>query len=773
MNKTKQIIILLFIAGLAPLVILSFLNYVYTVKMVKETVIEHLNANVQIRAEALERQARELNKDFTLFLSTAGVPENTAALINSYKNFGSDSLVFKNDLASFSNVIGSYSQARDVYDFFVISLDGDVIFSLKKESDFMTNLLHGKYKESELSRSFMDALKSNTLVVSDVRHYEPSAKPAMFMAEPLFEDGKIIAVMAIQINLDKMYSSFKHYEGIGDTGETIIATKIDDEALFLNPLRYNKEMAFKHSVKIGSNNAVPIQNAVLGYSGSGVFDDYQNHEVLAAWTYLPTLRVGMVVKQDTSEAFASIYAVKNLAIFIGFVVLLVMLYIIFHISKFITNLDKRKEQYEYAINGTSDGLWDWDLVTNKVFFSERWKGMLGCSDDELTNELESWSSRVHPDDVAQAVKDIEFSQENPGRPYENVHRMRHKNGDWVWILDRGQTIFDAQGKPTRMIGFHTDVTNQKKLEMALKNSKERFEQFMERIPGYVTIKDANDKILYANGAAARFFGKDDATGLNARDVFPEKLMRQLTQIKDKNLNKDYSDNVVTYVTPNNESVTLRVLTFPMTQDDHNVKTGSICTDITDEYVNQAEIVKYQKILEQAPFSIMFTDVLGNIEFANPAFYEITGYSKKEIIGKNPRLLKSNHTSKEEYENIWNTISDGKVWSGKFKNIKKNGDAYWINSLISPIVDSDGKILHYFGLEQIISKEVQLTKDLNEKEELMLAQSRHAAMGEMISMIAHQWRQPIAIIAMSANNMLVDVEFEELNELGVKSNSEDI
>ena len=131
-----------------------------------------------------------------------------------------------------------------------------------------------------------------------------------------------------------------------------------------------------------------------------------------------------------------------------------------------------KERLEYAVNGTKDGLWDWDLQTNEVYFSPRWKEMLGYTDDELTNVFETWAKNVHPDDLEKAMDAVAMSHKTPGQFYENIHRIRHKNGTWVWILTRGQTLFNTEGKAIRMVGFHTDITKQKELEQELLEQEE-------------------------------------------------------------------------------------------------------------------------------------------------------------------------------------------------------------------------------------------------------------------------------------------------------------
>jgi len=126
-------------------------------------------------------------------------------------------------------------------------------------------------------------------------------------------------------------------------------------------------------------------------------------------------------------------------------------------------------KHELAVDATQDGLWDWNPKTNEVYFSQRWKEMLGFNDDELSNQLEEWSNRVHPDDMEQVMRDVQAHLSGETDHYINEHRLRCKDGSYKWILDRGKALFDEQGKPYRMVGFHTDISERKRLEEQLKS----------------------------------------------------------------------------------------------------------------------------------------------------------------------------------------------------------------------------------------------------------------------------------------------------------------
>ncbi|MEM9153249.1 MAG: PAS domain-containing protein, partial [Cyanobacteria bacterium P01_F01_bin.3] len=133
-------------------------------------------------------------------------------------------------------------------------------------------------------------------------------------------------------------------------------------------------------------------------------------------------------------------------------------------------------RWQFALEGARDGVWDWDAQTNKVFYSHQWKTMLGYEDSDIGNSLEEWDSRVHPDDKAQCYADLERLMSGETLFYQNEHRLRCKDGSYVWILDRGKVIErDADGNALRVIGTHTDITTQKKTEASLRQLNEVLE----------------------------------------------------------------------------------------------------------------------------------------------------------------------------------------------------------------------------------------------------------------------------------------------------------
>ena len=127
--------------------------------------------------------------------------------------------------------------------------------------------------------------------------------------------------------------------------------------------------------------------------------------------------------------------------------------------------------FDLAIKGSDDGLWDWNIETNEMFFSTRWKQMLGYAEHEITNHCQEWEQRVHPDDLEQVKLNIYNYLQGNISEYTKEYRLRHKDGSYLWILSRGILLRDVHGTPYQMAGSHSDITNRKLAESALRESE--------------------------------------------------------------------------------------------------------------------------------------------------------------------------------------------------------------------------------------------------------------------------------------------------------------
>ncbi|MBK9441048.1 MAG: diguanylate cyclase [Comamonadaceae bacterium] len=163
-------------------------------------------------------------------------------------------------------------------------------------------------------------------------------------------------------------------------------------------------------------------------------------------------------------------------------------------------------RWKFATEGAGDGLWDWNVLAGTVYFSPRWKEMLGFSQDEIGSDLDEWRKRIHPDDLARVMADVQAHLDGLTPIYFNEHRLCCKDGHWKWILDRGLVVArDAAGKPLRAIGTHTDNTEPHQTDVERQAMQEKIRQlaFMDPLTQLPNRRLLDDRLGQAMVASKR------------------------------------------------------------------------------------------------------------------------------------------------------------------------------------------------------------------------------------------------------------------------------
>ncbi|MFA6978913.1 MAG: response regulator [Ignavibacteriaceae bacterium] len=157
-------------------------------------------------------------------------------------------------------------------------------------------------------------------------------------------------------------------------------------------------------------------------------------------------------------------------------------------------------------------------------------------------------------------------------------------------------------------------------------------------------------------------------------------------------------------------------------------------------IAERRIVQLLRAIEQSPTAKIITDIKGNIEYVNPKFEEITGYNSKEIIGKNPRILKSGEMKTEDYKILWETITSGKTWKGDIHNRKKNGELYWVSTSISPVKLENGIIINFACNQEDISEKKKFLAELEVAKKL--AEDANKIKTHLLENLSHEFRTPL-------------------------------
>ncbi|MGB5396810.1 MAG: CHASE domain-containing protein, partial [Gammaproteobacteria bacterium] len=200
----------------------------------------------------------------------------------------------------------------------------------------------------------------------------------------------------------------------------------------------------------------------------------------------------------------------------------------------IDDVARSEERWRFALEGSGDGVWDWGLKNNEVKYSRRWKEMLGYQVGEVENTYMEWVKRVHPDDLPGAMEAIRAHIDDKTPAYSNEHRLQHKNRSWRWMLSRGVAVSrDESGRALRIIGTHTDITDRKLAEAALKEQRDFTDAVVEIAGHIIVVLDMSGCFVRLNRAAEELTGfrRDELLGKPVWDwVIPEEQIGGVKQV---------------------------------------------------------------------------------------------------------------------------------------------------------------------------------------------------------------------------------------------------
>ncbi len=307
------------------------------------------------------------------------------------------------------------------------------------------------------------------------------------------------------------------------------------------------------------------------------------------------------------------------------------------------NLRESEKRWKYALEGAGDGVWDWNLATNQVYFSAQWCKMLGYCEEEIDASLDSWSKKVHPDDFDMVVAEIQKHIRGESPEYRSEHRLLCKDGSYKWILDRGKiTDRDKDGKPLRMIGTHADITDRKKIEEDFIHSQEQYKQLTETINEIIWLWDAKTyQMLYISPQYERVFGRSCQSVYDDPNSFVESIhpddkewvmQRQMALIQ----NEVEFDVEYKIVRPSKEVRWIHARTLPVKNDAGEViRYAGIAEDITDRKQADEALIESMLLLESffdlALDLLCIADVDGNFLKLNRAWETTLGYPIEELL----------------------------------------------------------------------------------------------------------------------------------------------
>ena len=434
------------------------------------------------------------------------------------------------------------------------------------------------------------------------------------------------------------------------------------------------------------------------------------------------------------------------------------------------------------------GSWELDLLSNELQWSDETFRIFEVNQSLVKPSYEGFLSFIHPDDLERVNQAYQDSLENK-LPYNIEHRLLMPDGRVKFVNEQCNTAYDNQGKAIRTYGTVQDITERKRTEDAIKSiasavsSASGDDFYQELVTSIAEMFDAdyafiglldekddmqvNTYVVYAHGKIIPNISYNlkgtpciNVIGKNAC-AYPEQVQQLFPD--DKLL---IDMGVDSYIGIPLTAADGKALGLVVVLDGQPMNNYSQMEEVLKIFAARTEaelerkksndtIQKLSLAVEQSPNLIIITDAKGLIEYVNPAFTQITGYSRDEVLNKNPSIIKSGVMSDSFYEELWKTIRAGETWSGVFYNQRSNGELYWDEAIISPIKNTQGVITHYLGVQSDITDKKQMEQQLRRSQKM-------DALGKLTGGIAHDYNNMLNVI-LGYTELLQMVVSDEKNE----------
>lgn len=364
---------------------------------------------------------------------------------------------------------------------------------------------------------------------------------------------------------------------------------------------------------------------------------------------------------------------------------------------------EKKNQLHYALENAEEGYWEWDIDTDKAYYSSKWKQIMGYTkEDEEPNSLSGWLNIVSSLDMAKVNEQIRKYLDGDIKFLDIEHRIKTFSST-RWVNIRAKALKNFENKPIKLLGTIKDITALKEKQQELENKKNLFVSFIDTIPLLAYIKDKSGKYLYLNNFYHKYIGYQEWKDKNAHDFHPQEIAQEMEQSDREAFYEAISEHQEIIPDAAGHKKIFQTYKAPIKNANQELLLG-VGIDISQKINFKENLSLYKKILDATKSSIVVLDATRKITYVNKIFEKVTGFFDVDAIGKLIDIRYSAQHQNSFYDKIWREAAQNGVWRGKlyFKD-KDSTDSLEIANIYA-LHNSQGKVKNYFIISQGIQRE---------------------------------------------------------------------